>query len=91
MNEPGANGGGPGAEGPRNTNTGDLWEAIQSLAGRLGEVLTGPEAQQVKSELEARVQEIGHEIDGALEGPQAQALKERVAELLRTIQQQLKR
>jgi len=65
-------------------------EVIQALLGRLGEALQGPEAQQVKSELEATARDIGRQIDDALEGPQAQALKERVADLLRAIQQRLR-
>ncbi|MDQ2829033.1 MAG: hypothetical protein M3Y74_08280 [Chloroflexota bacterium] len=87
MNEHGSNNIGDG-EQPH--NRGDLGEAIQALLGRLGEVLQGPEAQQVKSELEATARDVGRQIDDALEGPQAQALKERVADLLRAIQQRLR-
>lgn len=89
MNETGANGVGSGERGPRDGDS--LWDAIQALAGRVGEALTGPEAQQVKEELETRAREVGRQIDAALEGPEAQSLKERVAELLRTVQQGLRR
>jgi len=88
MNETGGNRVGSDGEGPR--EKGDLIEAIQALIGRLGEVAQGAEAQQVKTELEARAREVGRQIDDALEGPQAQALKERVAALIRGIQQQLR-
>ncbi len=88
MNEAGGNKVGPDGEGPG--GRGDLLEAIQSLIGRFGEVLQGPEARQVEDELKTRAQDIGRQIDDALEGPQAQALKERVADLLRAIQQRLR-
>jgi len=88
MSETGGNTEGPDGEGPHGRS--DLLEAIQALIGRFGEALQGPEAQQVKSELETRARDIGRQIDDALDGPQAQALKERVAALIRAIQQQVK-
>lgn len=78
----------PGSD--RQPSKNELLDAIQALVKRLSEVLTGPEAQRVKGELEAGAQEVARQIDDALEGPPAQALKERIAALLRTVQEHLK-
>ncbi|HZS92146.1 MAG TPA: hypothetical protein VFE42_32265 [Chloroflexota bacterium] len=79
---------------PHNNQQGDdrgeLRDAVQALVARLSEVLTGPEAQRVKAEIEASAHDLIRHVDYALEGPAAQAVKDRVAALLRTIQQHLK-
>lgn len=77
-----------GGEQPQ--GRGDLGDAIQALITRLTDVAKGPEAQRVKAELENGAQDIARQIDQALDGPQAQALKERVAALIRTVQEHLK-
>ena len=69
---------------------GELRDAIQALVTRLSAVVTGPETQRVKGEIEASAHDLTHHIDHALDGPAAQAVKDRVAALLRTIQQHLK-
>lgn len=69
---------------------GELRDAIQALISRLSAVLTGPEAQRVKEEIEASARDLTRQIDHVLEGPAARTLKDRIAALLRTIQQQLK-
>jgi hypothetical protein len=69
---------------------GDLGDAIRALIARLTEVARGPEAHRVQAELEARVQDIVNQIDQTLDGPQAQALKERVASLIRSVQDHLR-
>lgn len=69
---------------------GDLGDAIQALIARLTDVVKGPEAQRVKAELENGAQDIARQIDQAMDGPQAQALKDRVAALIRTVQEHLK-
>lgn len=74
---------------PRPPERGELWEAMQALAARLGEALTGPEAQRVREDLDASLRALVHQIDQTLSGPAAQTLKERVAALLRTVQEHL--
>jgi len=74
---------------PPSPERGELRAAIQALVGRLSETLTGPQAQRVKEDLEANAREIGRQIDQALDAPAAQALKERIAVLVRTVQEHL--
>lgn len=74
---------------PAPPERGELWEAIQALGARLGEALTGPEAQRVRDDLDARMRDLVRQIDQAVEGSAAQALKERVAALVRTVQAHL--